>query len=80
LTLAGPPDRRNVGDAWRDMVKVQLLGDLQGILQLEPGADVKGKIVVDTTLRVIHHPRIVVWPVDVKAFVEYRLVVRHEAR
>jgi len=29
---------------------------------------------VDATLRVIHHPRIVVGPVDVKAFAEYRLV------
>ncbi|HVS39234.1 MAG TPA: hypothetical protein VMS17_27000 [Gemmataceae bacterium] len=30
--------------------------------------------VVDATLRVLHHPRIAVGPVDVKAFAEYRLV------
>ena len=54
--------------------EVQPLGDPQGILQLELGADVKGKIVVEATLRVVHHPRIVVVTVDVAAFSEYWLV------
>ena len=30
-------------------------------------------IVVDATLCVVHHPRIVVGPVDVKSFTEHRL-------
>ena len=59
---------------WRDVYEVMPLDNPQGVLQLEPGPDVRGVVVVDATLRVIHHPRIVVGPVDVKAFTEYRLV------
>ena len=67
-------DREKVGDARRDVYEVQPLNDPQGILQLAPGPDVKGKVVAEATLRVIRHPRIVVGLVVVKALVEYRLV------
>ena len=70
VTMAGPPDRQ--GD--RDVYEVLPENDPQGILQLEAGPDVKGKVVVEATLRVIHHPQHVIGPVDVAAFVEYRLV------
>ncbi len=53
---------------------MQPLNDPQGILQLEPGSDVSGFVVVEATLRVARHPLIVVGTVDVAAFVEYRLV------
>ena len=70
VQIAGGPDRRKVGDEWRDVYEVLPENDPQGILQLEPGPDVSGFIVVEATLRVVHHPRHVVGPVDVKAFVE----------
>ncbi len=70
MQIAGGPDRRKVGDVYRDEYEVLPLDDPQGILQLEPGPDVSGFVLVDATLRVIHHPRIVVGPVDVKAFTE----------
>ncbi len=72
MQIASGSNRRAVGDVYRDEYGVLLLNDPQGVFQLEPGPDVKG-FVVDATLRVIHHPRIVVGPVDVKAFMEYRL-------
>ena len=53
---------------------MQPLNDPQGILQLEPGSDVSGFVVVEATLRVARHPRLVVGPVDVKAFTEFRLL------
>ena len=56
------------------MYEVLPLNDPQGILQLGAGPEAKGFIVVDATLKVIHHPPLVVGPVDVAAFVEYRLV------
>ncbi len=65
-TGCGQPDR--------DGHLLPPLNGPQGILPLEPGPDASGFVVVDATLRVTHHPRIVVGPVDVKAFVEYRLV------
>lgn len=50
------------------------LNDPQGILYLPAGPEAKGFVLVDAMLKVIHHPRLVVGPVDVAAFVEYRLV------
>ncbi len=66
--------RRKFGDVWRYEYEVLPENDPHGILQLEPGPDVSGVIVVDATLPVVHHPRIVVAPVDLTAFVEYGLV------
>ena len=70
MTVAGPPDRQ--GD--RDVYEVLPENDPQGILHLQAGPEAKGFMVVDATLKVIHHPRLVVGPVDVAAFMEYRLV------
>jgi hypothetical protein len=74
VQIASGSDRRKIGDMYRDEYEVLPLNDPQGILQLEPGPEVQGFAVVDATLRVIHHPRIVVGPVEVKAFTEYRLL------
>ncbi len=74
VQVAGGPDRRKIGDVHRDEYEVLPQYDTQGVLQLEPGPDVSGFVVVDATLRVIHHPRHVVGAVDVKAFTEYRFV------
>ena len=69
-----PADRAKVGDAQRDEHEVLPPDDPQGILQPEPGPDVSGFVVVEAEPRVIRHPRHVVGTVDVKAFVEHRLV------
>ena len=47
--------------------------DPQALLQLEAGPEAKGFVGVDAMLEVIYHPRLVVGPADVAAFVEYRL-------
>ncbi len=52
---------------YRDEYECLPQNDPQGILQLEPGPDVKGVVVVEATLRVVRHPRLVVGLVDVDA-------------
>ena len=63
---------RRQGD--RDVYEVPPENDPQGILYLAAGPGGEGLRRGGWTLRVIHHPRIVVGPVDVAAFTEYRLV------
>jgi hypothetical protein len=70
VTMAGPPDRQGV---W-DMYEVLPENDPQGLMYLEAGPEVRGFVVVDATLEVIHHPRIAGRLVKVAAFTEYRLV------
>ena len=70
VTMAGPPDRRGQWDVYEVLPE----NDPQGILYLEAGPEVRGFVVVDATLEVIHHPRPAAGPVSVAAFTEYRLV------
>ena len=70
MTMAGPPDRQG---AW-DVYEVLPENDPQGVLYLEADPEVRGFVVVDATLEVIHHPPIAAGPVKVAAFTEYRLV------
>ncbi|HVS36856.1 MAG TPA: hypothetical protein VMS17_14950 [Gemmataceae bacterium] len=56
---AAPTDGKSAA-CTADEYEVQPLNDPQGVLQVEPGPELKGFIVVAATLRVIHQSRIVV--------------------
>ena len=57
-----------------DVYEVLPENDPQGVLYLEVGPEVRGFVLVDATLEVIHHPAITAGEVRVVPFMEYRLV------
>ena len=70
VTMASPPDRRGQWDVYEVLPE----NDPQGVLYLEAGPEVRGFVLVDATLEVIHHPPIAAGAVRVASFTEYRLV------